>query len=251
MTETIYQERPPVPELATHVQSVWYQEVSAGRHAVGQRVVPDGCADALWRDGRLRVAGPDTSWRIEELAPGSFIVGVRFRPGAATLVFGDVPVSEARDREVDLADLWDTRSVRELAALLGDAGSPRAVATLLENAMVDRLSLAGALDPVVREVVSELDTAAPPPVPDMAASFGFSERRLRRRFVADVGYGPKTLHGVLRLRRAMRLCERLRWDGESRAVDVAIAAGYADQPHMTREMRRLAGITPGRLVSLG
>ncbi|HEX4705986.1 MAG TPA: helix-turn-helix transcriptional regulator, partial [Pseudonocardiaceae bacterium] len=88
-------------------------------------------------------------------------------------------------------------------------------------------------------------TQRPPPIPDVADRFGLSERQFRRRFVTAVGYGPKTLTSVLRLGRAMR---RL-YDPTHRAADVAIAAGYADQPHMTREMRRLAGITPGELAA--
>jgi AraC-like DNA-binding protein len=36
-----------------------------------------------------------------------------------------------------------------------------------------------------------------------------------------------------------------------RTADVAAAAGYADQPHMTRELRRLTGMTPGELLVRG
>jgi AraC-like DNA-binding protein len=33
---------------------------------------------------------------------------------------------------------------------------------------------------------------------------------------------------------------------ERSLVDVAVEAGYADQPHMTREWRELCGYTPGQ-----
>ncbi|GGB64488.1 hypothetical protein GCM10011505_51070 [Tistrella bauzanensis] len=32
-------------------------------------------------------------------------------------------------------------------------------------------------------------------------------------------------------------------------ADLAAAAGYADQPHMTRDCRRLAGLPPARLLA--
>jgi transcriptional regulator GlxA family with amidase domain len=99
-------------------------------------------------------------------------------------------------------------------------------------------------DPVVAAAVREFDTPRPVAVPVIADRYGLSERQFRRRFVAAVGYGPSTLAGVLRLGRAMRLCAAAR-----PAADVAFAVGYADQPHMTREMRRLAGVTPGELRS--
>jgi transcriptional regulator GlxA family with amidase domain len=176
------------------------------------------------------------------IAPGSVTVGIRFRPGAAGLLFGDLPVSAARDESPDLADLWGARPVRELADRISDAATAAAV---LQQAVIDRLSQVDGVDPVVADAVREFDTPRPASVPLIAAEYGLSERQFRRRFVAAVGYGPSTLAGVLRLGRAMRLCAT----SARPAADVAFAVGYADQPHMTREMRRLAGVTPGELRS--
>ena len=66
----------------------------------------------------------------------------------------------------------------------------------------------------------------------------------RRRFLAAVGYGPKMLERVLRLRRF--LAGGLGGsDGLARA---AVEAGYADQAHLSRECRALTGLTPGELL---
>ncbi|HEX4705720.1 MAG TPA: AraC family transcriptional regulator [Pseudonocardiaceae bacterium] len=245
MTESRYSEHAPTPALADRVSSVWCQRISAGAQPYRQRVVPDGSADVLWHNGTLVVAGPDTAWRMVRQAPGSTTVGIRFRPGAAGVLFGDVPVHEARDGMTDLADLWGTRPVRELIEQLGELEQASEIALLLQQAVIVRLSHVDDVDPVVAESVALFDTQRPPPIPDVADRFGLSERQFRRRFVSAVGYGPKTLTSVLRLGRAMR---RL-YDPRHRAADVAIAAGYADQPHMTRDMRRLAGITPGELAA--
>ena len=80
------------------------------------------------------------------------------------------------------------------------------------------------------------------PVPALAASVDLGERQLRRRFAAAVGYGPKTFARVIRFRAALG---RIR-AGEPLA-SAALAAGYADQAHMTRELVALAGRTPGSL----
>jgi transcriptional regulator GlxA family with amidase domain len=169
-------------------------------------------------------------------------VGIRFRPGAAGLLFGGLPVSAARDQMPELADLWGAGPVRELTDRISDATTAAAV---LQQAIVARLSRVDNVDPVVMAAVREFDTPRPTAVPVIADRYGLSERQFRRRFVAAVGYGPSTLAGVLRLGRAMRLCAV----PARSAVDVAFAVGYADQPHMTREMRRLAGVTPGELRS--
>jgi len=62
-----------------------------------------------------------------------------------------------------------------------------------------------------------------------------------------VGYGPKTLHRVLRFRRFLAGLESPRPAGLSR---LASAAGYADQAHLTREARELSGMTPRQLAGV-
>jgi transcriptional regulator GlxA family with amidase domain len=86
-------------------------------------------------------------------------------------------------------------------------------------------------------------------VREIASDVGLSERQLFRRCVDEVGYGPKHLVRVLRLQRLLGLARRL--PGVSLA-GLAVAAGYTDQSHMSRECRALTGSTPARLIrSLG
>ena len=73
-----------------------------------------------------------------------------------------------------------------------------------------------------------------------------SERQLRRRCQAAIGYGPRTLMRVLRFRRFLA-----RLDAAGDAADLAglaAEAGYADQAHLTRESTRLAGLPPAALA---
>jgi AraC-like DNA-binding protein len=75
--------------------------------------------------------------------------------------------------------------------------------------------------------------------------FGWSERTLRRRCLDAFGYGPKTLERILRFQYFLRLLAR---DRTPLSV-LAIEAGYADQAHLAREVRRLSGQSPGKLMS--
>jgi methylphosphotriester-DNA--protein-cysteine methyltransferase len=59
---------------------------------------------------------------------------------------------------------------------------------------------------------------------------------------AEVGYGPKRLARVLRLRRAL---DRAPSHG---LAEAALDAGYADQSHFTNDCVELAGIPPGRFL---
>ncbi|CAM5250203.1 AraC-like DNA-binding protein OS=Streptomyces violarus OX=67380 GN=FHS41_001610 PE=4 SV=1 [Streptomyces violarus] len=68
------------------------------------RVLPDGCMDLLWHEGRLLVAGPDTHAHVHGRRERRR-AGVRLYPGTAPALLG-VPAHELRDRRVELADLW-------------------------------------------------------------------------------------------------------------------------------------------------
>src|ERR1700677_3112296 len=66
-------------------------------------VLPDGCTDLIWEQGRgVYVAGPDTAAARARMVPGTAVFGVRFPPGAGGPVLG-VPLSDLGDQRVPLA----------------------------------------------------------------------------------------------------------------------------------------------------
>ncbi|AXL91679.1 AraC family transcriptional regulator [Streptomyces sp. CB09001] len=203
------------------------------------RVLPDGCMDLLWYDGRLLVAGPDTRAYVTDGAPGRW-AGLRFYPGTAPALLG-VPADTLRDRRVELTDLWPAARARRLAARVNAAPDP---ATGLEQAALSRAAEAGPPDPLLGRIVSALDAGHP--VAATADALGIGARRLHRRSLAAFGYGPKTLARVLRLQRALALAR----DGTPLA-ETAARTGYADQAHLARDVRELAGATPGELLRGG
>jgi AraC-like DNA-binding protein len=74
----------------------------------------------------------------------------------------------------------------------------------------------------------------------LVSSAGTSLRQLERQFRENVGLTPKTFSRIVRLQAALR---RLR---HGRALtDVALACGFYDQSHMTRDFRELASMSPG------
>ena len=77
----------------------------------------------------------------------------------------------------------------------------------------------------------------------VAGALGLSERSLHRELVHWAGLPPKALARIFRMQAAMRHLRA----GRMRLPAIALEAGYADQPHMTRELRRLTGLTPSAL----
>jgi AraC-like DNA-binding protein len=98
-------------------------------------------------------------------------------------------------------------------------------------------------DSIIEDAVS-LATAAET-VDRMATVLGISERHLRRRFLALVGYNPKTFQRILRFQKLLAIA---RAHPSTRLDLVALLAGYADQAHMTREVGQFAGVTPSALL---
>jgi hypothetical protein len=228
-----YTELPPPAALRDLVDSMWVVSAEAGGPA---SIVPDGCMDILHgHTGRLSVAGSDTTAHQVHRPAGTSAVGVRFRPGALPRLLG-VPANELRDMRVPLEDVAP-RLARSLARLDDDALSPAERLALIVDAVARRD--AAPADPVVDGAVAALSADPRRGVRELAA--GVSERHLRRRFHVAVGYGPKTLARVLRFRRLLGLPR------EDLAL-MALEAGYADQAHMTNEVKRLAGVTPSVLL---
>jgi AraC-like DNA-binding protein len=187
------------------------------------RVLPDGCMDLIRMDGRFMVAGPDTAASVSP-RDGEPFVGLRFHPGVLPRLLG-VPASELRNERVPLS---------ELRSGLPQRGSLTEVAAALASEE-PRAETAPWSLPVLGHVTSRM--AAGSAVADVAQQVGWSSRTLQRQCTSVYGYGPATLRRILRFRRAMRLLG----DGLP-SIEVAARAGYADQPHLHREVRGLAGV---------
>jgi AraC-like DNA-binding protein len=229
----------PLPSLARHVACVW-----AERSSNADPLLPDGAVELVWSGRGLFVRGADTRPHLVGSFPDRAFVGVRFRPGAAASVLG-LGGSELADARVGVSLLWGRAETERLELMLAAAESPRRAADVLEAAV--RARVHEAPDPAVEAVVATVRARrAPIRVSALASSVGFSERQLLRRCVGALGYGPKMLDRIFRFQRFRVLAARRRDLG---LAELAAAAGYADQPHLTRECVRLGGETPAALLA--
>jgi len=241
-----YREHAPSQPLSTLVSGIW----AFPSHGNVHRVLPDGCIDLVAVGAELRVVGA-MQRAIVVPASRTAAMGIRLRPGEASRLFAGLP-KELTDSDAPLEALWGDDARRLADALLAvldeanacaldaDAIIERA-APIIESTLRQRLASHG------RE--SDLRTRAAAAllgqglnVRDAAEHVGISERQLARRFAERVGLSPKLFARVRRLQRALLLMQR-----GAKPVEVAALAGYADQPHFTREAHELAGVTPAEL----
>lgn len=213
---------------------VWSSEVTdvdAGRPS--GLVLPDGCIDLLWRvrgsGGELLIAGPDTRAQTVDRDPSVRWTGLRFAPGHAPSFLG-VPAEQLRDRRIPLEDLWGAARARDLGERV--AAAARAGSALEEIGLA-----APPPDPGLARAARLL--AGGRTVAEVADALGVGVRALHRRSLVAFGYSPQVLARVLRLQRAVA---GLR-SGLS-ASRVSAEVGFADQAHLTREVRTFTGSTP-------
>jgi AraC-like DNA-binding protein len=243
----IYHEDRPPESLAAHVQAIWSESVGERRDDPGARVLPDGCIDLVWFTDRAPiVAGPQTEPVFTTAPPGSLVVGIRFRAGAAGSVLG-LPADELRDRSLPLADLWGSRPLEPLLRV-EESRSATAHLEAMQRVLLTRLVEVEQPDRAVLGAARWLDRHPDRRLDALHELSGLSERQLRRRFEAAVGYGPKTFQRIVRFRRWLDRARGASPEGRS-LVDLAIESGYADQAHLTREVARLAGLPPAALLA--
>jgi methylphosphotriester-DNA--protein-cysteine methyltransferase len=229
----MYRERRVDGGLERWIECAWTRDGPDGH----ERIVPDGCMDLIWSEQTgLMAVGPNTTAFLAPLDDGASVVGVRLHPGAAPPLFG-VPAPALRDAREPAHRLWGD-AVKRLEERVAAARTATERADLLTAFLSDCATAEP--EPLVRAAAQRLERAR---VAAVADELAVSERHLRRVVSAHVGYGPKLLARVLRLRRALA---RVREGAE--LADVAYGGGYSDQAHFSHDCSELAGVPPGRFL---
>jgi AraC-like DNA-binding protein len=213
---------------------IW-SSVSTG---ADKRILPDGCMDLLWDGHNVVIAGPDTRAQVFLSAPGSALIGLRFAPGYGPRVLG-VPADEFTDRRVPLDEVWTPAVVRRITDALSASATP---ARTLEAVALGSCSQADQSAALVEHVVALARAGCNSTM--IADRIGLSTRQLQRRSAAAFGYGAKTLHRILRMQQALALVRR-----GVRAADSAARTGYADQSHLSRDVKDMAGVSLTELMT--
>lgn len=240
-----YLERPPLPELADVVRTVWIQRTGAEPYP--QHHLPTGGVEIhVPIGGRPVLLGPLTGPLVELLPPHTTIIGVRFRPGAAPAL--PAALDELLDQRVDLAELWRVSADR-LAEAVDRSATPERAVQVLQRLLLRERRRQDPADPLVQAAVLALMPWQRVEIDSLAERLALSPSQLRRRCQRVVGVPPKVLQRTLRLQGFLALAQAgAAGAGRRGMADLALAAGYADQAHLGRKCLRLTGLTPRRLL---
>jgi len=251
--------REPRPALRPFVSILWVSdEPIAPGAGVGdrERVLGSGATHLVFRlsDHPVRLyetatdpAGSSLGHAVVGGARGTFYlrdtsrfirsIGARLQPGAAALLFG-VPADELAGRHTPLGSLWGAAAVEARDRLI-EAGRPQRQLDLFESLLAARLPTVRGLHPAVAHALARFHTTTD--VGEVVDETGYSHRRFVALFRGAVGLSPKLYCRVLRFQDALR---RVATQPAASLADLALAAGYSDQPHFNREFREFAGVSP-------
>ena len=192
------------------------------------------------------IAGMHDAFAVVRSVGPALGVQVDLAPlGARRLL--QLPMHEIVNRVVPLEDLLG-REARRLAERLADAPGWPARFGIIDAMLARRAGEAPAVSSGVAWAWGRLQaTAGAVPVGELGSELGWSRKRLVARFREEIGLTPKTAARVLRFH-ALLAGLRMAGAAESWAA-LAAAAGYSDQSHLVRDVRRFAGVTPTELLA--
>lgn len=175
------------------------------------------------------------------------VLGVRFHPPGAWAVL-EHPLAELTGVTIDLRDIAGS-AAEELADRCADAVDARDRLCRTIGWLGDRLnrsSMVSRTSPAVcwvaDRIIAERGAVR---IASLRDRTGLGAGRLAAAFLEQVGVTPKRFARVHRFRHALDMLN----GRVSSLADIALRAGYYDQPHMNAEFRELAGLTPGEFLA--
>lgn len=218
--ETFFEGR---PSDSPYIEMVWH-----GR--TGSHYTPTCPADANWNllfqryNGKVKISveGPLSQAKYKELPEGVEWLVIKFRLGVfipflnvENLTDGDIFLPDATHQSFWLhSTTWPMQDYQNAE-------------TFVERLVRDETLIT---DPVVTAVLCD-------------HPLDLSFRTVRRRFLRATGL---THHTIQQIQRA-QFASTLLGQGVS-ILDAVYEAGYADQPHMTRSLKRFIDQTPAQIA---
>jgi AraC-like DNA-binding protein len=218
---------------------------SASGAAVRHRVLPLNPATVIvdFAGPSRLVTGPRSAPAVSWPDRWGYGASIGLTPAGVTALLG-VPMRDLVGRAAPLADLLPRRGA-ELVERLAAAPDWTTRFAVLDGQLAAWLAVDGTLDRLVERAWWRLQQPARRlRVGAVADELGVSRRGLELAFQRQIGLSPGTVARVARFQRAVHLLAR-----RVEPARTAVECGYADQPHLNREVRAMAGLTPTELFA--
>lgn len=252
-----YSEIRPQSSLHRFVECFWTLE-SAQPSTQPERILPDGCVELILNFGAefSQHCGGQLKQQPRNFLVGQMtgpilisptgmvqLIGIRFHPGG-TLPFLRTPLHKITDQVVELGGL-SSKLERDLLHVTARVSSLSEKVKAVEKFLTGCLTTARQESWLMSLAGRIVDSAGKVSVDQLANDAGISSRQLERRFLREVGVGPKLLGRIIRFQQVFRAVEQCDATWSAIAVD----CGYYDQAHLIRDFNQFAQQTPAVLLS--
>lgn len=93
------------------------------------------------------------------------------------------------------------------------------------------------ISPMLRSVIKCHGNISPR---ELSSEFYYSEKQIRRLFLQHIGTSPKMFSRIVRTNYALHLLQ----NRSQYLTDIAVQAGFFDQPHFIHDFKQVCGLTP-------
>ena len=254
-----YREFYPHSPLNTVIECFWTLESETEEPGSRpEKILPDGCVELILNFSARFIQHTETSTRLQ---PQTFVagqltcpllisptgpvqlIGIRFHPGG-TAPFLRLPIYKLTDQVVELGAF-----AGELESLLLKSSEDAVLMTdkvvALERVLTQLLVNSDHDLKVLKIAARIVESGGMIPIDTLALDAGISSRQLERKFLAEIGVGPKLLSRILRFQQVFRAVDT----NETSWPVIALDCGYYDQAHLIRDFRQFAQQTPSVLFA--
>lgn len=247
-----------LPSWGSLVEGIWYFDGMAA--ARREQALPNGRLqlivqfDHRYHDvhGETTVLCPQICMTGLQTGPlvvqapecRSAVMGIRLHPVGAYRLLGR-SLAETSGLTVDLQDVIG-RAAAELGDYCADARSPEERVRRAAEWVSMRMEAHPAVDATVAWMADRIEeSGGRRRIEDLREATGLTKRRLLDAFRAQIGVTPKLYARIVRLRETLGRLHTTR----TPLSEIALAAGYYDQPHMNADFRELCGLAPTEFLA--
>ncbi|MFV0545391.1 MAG: DUF6597 domain-containing transcriptional factor [Bacteroides sp.] len=258
----MYKEYLPCDLLSPYIDRYWEYE-GQPKYETRISIPPYGCTDFVFTLGEgvhdinnalemqpyhSYFVGPmNTHTELVTLSNHVHVFGIRFLPGGLYRLMG-LPLNELVNHKChasDLTNLFEGSFIERLY----EGWMHNAVAEVVDQFLVVQLKK---YDPKTDEkilfAVDQINQCKGVlSMRALASTVCLCQRHLERKFKIYTGYSPKEYGQIIRFWNAIDLLRKMPNDN---LLSTAVAAGYYDVPHLSREVKRLSGNTPSAFLML-
>lgn len=245
----------PPPNIAVAVKAVWMARGTRAEFERSDPIVPDGCVEMVFnfadpfREGAARqpadlLVGQMMRPTVATPTGAVDLIGFRLSPGRAGAMLR-TPMWELRDRMVRVSDLINGAGgwIDDFRELPPEARLAQLASRLADRCARVDLGRVRIVESALSRINEQRGSIS---IEQLAREAGVSRRHLERQFNEQVGLGAKQVARIARVQAALRI---VKTEPDLAGVEIALQCGFADQAHLIKECRAIAGVTPARFLS--